>query len=141
MRWWPVRAIRRRPPALPPMLPAPTVTPPPSPPLALGSQPVPPAERQSFERPHNVVGLLSDLFRFRQQSVNAIILVGGILVVGTACLICGVWVIAEATRGLKFGALPAVLAGGASILGFVASRIKRWFKKPPDSGKDGSSGG
>jgi hypothetical protein len=126
------------------MLPAPTATPPPSRSQAPDTQSTQPAEPQPFERPHNFVELLSDLFRFREQSFTAIILVVSILVAVTACFIGGMWAIAEATRGLKSGALPTALAGGAggaSILGFVVSRITRWFKKPRDNAKDGSSGG
>jgi hypothetical protein len=72
-----------------------------------------------------------------------IMLFGSILVIGTTCVAGGVWVVMEATKGLKVGALPAVLTGipGASFLAFLASRIIRWFKKPGKDGKDGPSGG
>jgi hypothetical protein len=72
-----------------------------------------------------------------------IVLVGSIMAIATLCVASGVWAVMEATKGLKVGALPAVLTGlpGASLLAFLASRIMRWFKKPRKDGKDGPSGG
>jgi hypothetical protein len=108
-----------------------------------GAQSVSTAEPQSFQRPDNIFGLLSDLTRHPRQSVTLIILIGSILVIATLCVAGGVWVVMEATKGLKVGALPAVLTGipGASLVAILASRIMRWFKKPGKDGKDSPSSG
>lgn len=143
MRWWPVRAQRRGPAAPASILAAPTITTQPSPPQEPDTQPAHPAEPQPFQRPDNIFGLLSDLTRFPRQSVMLIVLVGSIMAIATLCVASGVWAVMEAAKGLKVGALPAVLTGlpGASLLAFLASRIMRWFKKPRKDGKDGPSGG
>jgi hypothetical protein len=114
-----------------------------------GNEQSPPPQR-SPQRPDNVIGLVSDIISDRSKGYNFLIVVAGVLIISTACFAGGVLAIAEAFKGLKGVPLPAVLAGvpGASILAYLANRLrrwivktKRWFTKPTNGDRDGLSGG
>lgn len=131
------------------MLAAPTQTP--AAPLSPTSDTQPTrSSPNSFERPDNIIGLVSDITRDRNQGYTFLIVAGGILIIVTVCFAGGIWAILEASRGSKGIPLSAVLAGvpGASMLAFLASRVKRWIvklkrglRKPPSGARTGSSGG
>jgi hypothetical protein len=110
-----------------------------------------PSSPPSFDRPNNLIGLVSDITRNRDQGYTLLIVAGGMLVILTVCFAGGIWAIVEASRGSKsIPLLPAVLAGlpSASFLVFLTSRvkrwivkIKRWLKKSANGGGVGSSAG
>lgn len=142
MRWWPVRGKRRGRAAPESELAAPesgrtvaTVTTEPSTLQAPITPPTPHVESQSFQRPDNVFGLLSDLTRFPRQCLMFIVLVGSILVIGAVCVV----VVMAATKGLKINPLPATIVGlfGASSLSVLGSLIRWWIKKPGQGGDRG----
>lgn len=129
MRWWPRKIKPRRPAPSPPpgsFLPAPPV------PSSTQASPQP-AESPAappFERPDNVIGLLSDVTRNPSQARTLVVVVGAILGIVTGCvaLLFGSFAIVVAAKGAKgvpLGAILSVGIPGASAVAFAVSRLLR----------------
>jgi hypothetical protein len=132
-----------------PALSSPLAAPTDAPSAPLPSAPdIPPAPYSPppFERPNNVVGLVSDMIRDQKQGYMFLIITGGLLIILAACYGVVIWVMG-ASKGPNGIPIPAVIAGlpGAPLLAFLTSRVVRWIKRrlrtPTNDGRSDSSGG
>jgi hypothetical protein len=98
--------------------------------VRLGGKPPPSAPPP--DRPANVIGLFSDLSKNPKQAVTFVLMIGGILFIGTVCF-AGVCVaVVEAAKGVKgvpLRSIASVGVSGASLLTLITTLLTGWIRR------------